>query len=312
MWTQYHHQNIMTEPNRKNGRRILVTGATGFVGKQVCRVLDERGFDVVALSRSTSTTNKPWSLNATIEENEILLKNIDAVIHLAAYLPKNYEDLDQALPCYLTNSLGTLNLLRASEQAGVGQFVFASTCAIYAPALGETNEKSVTIPERAAPYLASKLAAEAYVAAGGFGAKMVTTTLRLASVYGPGMPNSGLLPACVHQLKTNGYFTVSDGNRYRTDLVHINDVVESIYSALTHSVCGTFNIASGLSISPYEVATTVASYLGIPITGITIAPATENPVPNYGTLNIDKARTYLDYKPISFDNGVASYINSLK
>jgi UDP-glucose 4-epimerase len=302
----------MTEPNRKIGRRVLVTGATGFIGKQVCSVLDERGFDVVALSRSTSNTIKTWSLSATIEENEILLKNIDAVVHLAAFLPKNYEDLDQALPCYLANSLGTLNLLRASEQAGVGQFVFASTCALYAQAIGETNEKSVTVPERAAPYLASKLAAEAYVSAGGFGAKMLTTTLRLASVYGPGMPNSGLLPSCVRQLKTNGHFTVSDGNRYRTDLVHINDVVESIYSTLTKSVNGTYNIASGLSISPYEVAKTVAINLGISIAGITIAPATGNPVLNYGTLNIDKARTFLDYKPISFDKGVASYINSLK
>lgn len=301
----------MTEPKKQSGRRILVTGATGFIGKQVCRVLDERGFDVVALSRSSSTTGKPWSLDASIDENLILLKNIDAIVHLAAYLPKNYEDLDQALPCYLVNGLGTLNLLRASEQAGVNQFVFASTCAIYAPTLGETNEKSATIPERAAPYLASKLAAEAYVSAGGFSTKMVTTTLRLASVYGPGMPNSGLLPACVRQLKTHGHFTVSDGNRYRTDLVHVNDVIESIYSALTHSVSGTFNIASGLSISPYEVATTVARNLGIPIEGITIAPATENPVPCYGTLNIDKARTYLDYKPISFDNGIADYINSL-
>jgi UDP-glucose 4-epimerase len=302
----------MTEPKKQSGRRILVTGATGFVGKQVCRVLDERGFDVVALSRSSSTTIKPWSLDASIEENLILLKNIDAIVHLAAYLPKNYEDLNQALPCYLANSLGTLNLLRASEQAGVSKFVFASTCAIYAPSLGETNEKSATIPERAAPYLASKLAAEAYVASDGFSTKMLTTTLRLASVYGPGMPNSGLLPACVQQLKTHGHFTVSDGNRYRTDLVHINDVIESIYSALNHSVCGTFNIASGLSISPYEVATTVARKLGIPITGITIAPATEKPVPCYGTLNIDKARTYLNYKPISFDNGVVDYINSLK
>jgi UDP-glucose 4-epimerase len=302
----------MIELKKQSGRRILVTGSTGFIGKQVCRVLDERGFDVVALSRSSSTTIKSWSLDATIEENVILLKNIDAIVHLAAFLPKNYEDLDQALDCYLANSLGTLNLLRASEQAGVRQFVFASTCAIYAPALGETNEQSSTIPERAAPYLASKLAAEAYVASFGSGIKMVTTTLRLASVYGPGMLNSGLLPACVRQLKAHGHFTVSDGNRYRTDLVHVNDVVESIYSALTHSVGGTFNIASGLSISPYEVATIVARNLGIPISGINIAPTTENSVLCYGTLNIDKARIYLDYKPISFDNGVADYINSLK
>ena len=302
----------MTELKKQSGRRILVTGATGFVGKHVCRVLGERGFDVVAISRSSSTTIKPWSLDASIEENLILLKNIDSIVHLAAYLPKNYEDFDQALPCYLANSLGTLNLLRASEQAGVSQFVFASTCAIYAPALGETNEKSATIPERAAPYLASKLAAEAYVTAYSSGSKIVTTTLRLASVYGPGMLNSGLLPACVRQLKALGRFTVSDGNRYRTDLVHVNDVVESIYSALTHSVGGTFNIASGLSLGPYEVATTVASNLGIPISGITIAPATENPVPCYGTINIDKARTYLDYKPISFNAGIADYIDSLK
>lgn len=295
----------------KSARRILVTGATGFIGKQVCRVLGERGLDVVALGRSSPSTDKPWSLDATIEENVILLKEIDAVVHLAAYLPQKYEDLDQALPCYLANSLGTLNLLRASEQAGVSHFVFASTCAIYAPAFGETNEKSATIPERAAPYLASKLAAEAYVAAGNFITKMVTTTLRLASVYGPGMPNSGLLPACVNQLKTHGHFTVSDGNRYRTDLVHVNDVIESIYSALTHSVRGTFNIASGLSISPYEVATTVAQILGIPFAAITIAPVTEHPVPCYGSLNIDKARSYLGYNPISFEDGVASYIDSL-
>jgi UDP-glucose 4-epimerase len=292
-------------------QKVVVTGASGFIGRHVCRSLAQHGIDVVPLSRSADHSTPTWSLDASVVDNVSRLAGANAVVHLAAFLPVNYEDIDQAVQCYEANSLGTLNLLRAATLAGVQHFVHASTCALYTPSTSSVDECSPTIPQRAISYLASKLAAEVYVSGFSFATPLKTTTLRLASVYGPGMPGAGMVPSCVRNLKTSGSFTVADANRYRTDLVHVLDVVEAIFAVLRRTATGTFNIASGQSVSPLDLATTAARLLGISDQGIEVSPASNNPVPGYTSIDFGKAQKMLGFAPRPLVVGLSNYIESM-
>lgn len=289
-------------------RYIVVTGASGFVGRHICERLAADGYVVTALRRDGEA---PWHLGMSVEESARRLAGADAVVHLAAYLPANYEDLSQAAHCYEANALGTLRLLQAAKSVGVRHFVHASTTALYSPSTGMVDENAPTIPQRAASYLASKLAAEAYVAAVSFGCEGAAAVLRLASVYGPGMPTLGLLPACVRLLKTTGRFTVADANRFRTDLVHVQDVAAAVSAVLARGATGTFNIASGRSVSPLDVAEAAARHLGVPLAGIEVAPAMDRPVPGYTALSIEKAQRELGFQPVALADGLSSYIRAL-
>lgn len=292
--------------------RIVITGSGGFVGKRVCKVLANEGFTLVLLTRNPTENGLKWSLDASVEETASYLMGASTIVHLAAYLPSNYENLDEAQLCFESNALGTLNLLRAARLAGIKHFIHASSAAIYTPSAEPASETSGTIPCRATPYLASKLAAEVFISGIGFNEKITTTILRLASVYGPGMSVGGLVPTCVRQLNATGKFMVADGNRYVTDLVHVDDVAATILKVVTARVGGTFNIASGKSTTPLDVAKTSADLLGILNADIQVAPPISGkPTPTYTSLSIYKAQNELDFNPIGLRGGLSSYIESL-
>lgn len=292
-------------------RTVAVTGATGFVGRHVCALLAQSGFSVLPLSRLASGAMPHWSLTASVADSMAHLACVDAVVHLAARVPANYEDLGEAAACYEINALGTLNLIQAARAAGVSHFVHVSTAALYTPSEAVVDERSPTIPQRAVSYLASKLAAEAYVAAVSFRGGLQSTVLRLAAVYGPGMSTSGLLPACVRQLKATGRFVVADANRFRTDLVHVSDVAAAVMAVLRRRATGTFNIASGNSVSPLDLARLVARHLRTPEDGISVAPASDLHLPVHTAISIGKARAELGLQPLALSEGLANYIESL-
>lgn len=294
-----------------NIHSVAVTGSSGFIGKHTCKALEDKGFTLLRLSRRPAKGEQKWHLDASVEESAERLRGADAVVHLAAYLPSDYEDPLQAPLCCKSNSIGTLNLLQAARLAGVKRFVYTSTVAVYTPSHYPANEESPTIPRRAAAYLASKLAAEVFVASVPFNENPATATLRLASVYGPGMPNSGLVPTFVRHIKSSTPLTIADANRYLTDLVYVADVATAIVETLERGVTGTFNIASGRTVSPLDIVKTTAKILGAGNTKINIAPKSQISIPGYTAIDINKARAELDFNPTGLVAGLSRYIESL-
>jgi nucleoside-diphosphate-sugar epimerase len=149
-------QKIPTE--RKDGRVILVTGAWGFVGRAVCKLLQRLSYEVVALDREPGSevgidiTDRP-KLQQLFEDREIA-----KVVHLAAILPTAARR--DPVRATEVNIQGSANLLEMSRQFGVRRFVFGSSLSVYGtyPA-GEL----VSETHRAAPedlYGAAKLYGE--------------------------------------------------------------------------------------------------------------------------------------------------------
>ena len=180
--------------------RSLVTGGAGFIGSNLVDALVSRGDTVTALddlsSGKRSNLEPALAEGATLIEGDIAdsadvasafaAAEPERVYHFAAQIDVRVSVSDPVLDLNL-NVGGTINLLNAAVEAGVGRFLFASTGgAIY----GEGEGRDLPLPESAdrrpdAPYGMSKLAAEGYLDLYARLHGLSTAALRLGNVYGP-------------------------------------------------------------------------------------------------------------------------------
>jgi nucleoside-diphosphate-sugar epimerase len=253
--------------------RALVTGATGFIGRHLCRALTAAGDDVIALVRPTSNragvaaarfaigdVTDPASLIAAVAE-------VDVVFHLAAMLGAPWH------PDFLTtNAVGVRNVCAAAAQAARPPRVVAtSSIAAAGPARGARTEDDPPAP--VSRYGASKLAGEQ--AAREFAARVPITIVRPPVVFGGG--DLAMLPA--FRMAARGV-AVAPG-RGRVSLIHVTDLVAAIRAAavrgeaLTPDGVGRGIYFAGADESPAipELARRVAAAVGRPRALIVPAPA---------------------------------------
>ncbi len=155
--------------------RVLVTGGAGFIGSHTCLELVARGHEVVIVDNFTNSTPKvvprlealagvPMVAHKLdVRDRDALailfkLEHIDAVVHFAAHKSVG-DSWNEPLKFFDNNVAGTITLLKAMREAGVGKFIFSSSCTVY----GEPE--SVPISEDAplrvaSPYGRAKLAVE--------------------------------------------------------------------------------------------------------------------------------------------------------
>lgn len=184
--------------NRSPGT-ILVTGATGFIGRHACAVFAASGWRVRGLTHSSSAMPPgvtPIRVNDLVERAGVrrAVSGADAVLHLAARVHQLQERHPDPMASYRhTNVDGTRALVSAARDAGVSTFLFASSV----KAVGESTREPWTedsAPNPATPYGLSKLEAEAVVrdAADSSRGAMRAAIVRLPMVYGPDMTGNML------------------------------------------------------------------------------------------------------------------------
>lgn len=220
--------------------RILLTGHKGFIGSVAGPILMHEGHDVVgvdsgffsACTFGTGSARDPIAgLQMDIRALEPAdLVRFDAVVHLAALSNDPLGDLDEALTSEI-NHLATVRLARLARDAGVGRFLFASSCSNYGAA-GESlvDEESELAPLTA--YGRSKIAAEKGLRALA-SEDFSPVLLRCATAYGlsPGLRLDLVVNNLVASAITTGKVRLlSDGSAWRP-LVHVDDIGRA-FSAL--------------------------------------------------------------------------------
>jgi nucleoside-diphosphate-sugar epimerase len=297
----------------------LVSGGAGFIGSHVVQALTQRNTEVrVFDDLSTGSLANLEGLQVVFQEGDICnpaeltaaMRGAEFVFHFAAFISAP-DSVTQPETCYQTNILGSLNVLRAAQQAGVKRVVLASSAAIYGDTEGAIPEDAPKNP--ASPYAVSKLAMEETARLYSRTYGLETVCLRFFNVYGPGQsPDSAyaaVIPQFISDLDAGKGITIlGDGGQTR-DFIYVDDVAEACLLAMEHpdAAGGTFNIAGGRSISILELARILQGfYSGAP--EVQFGPSRPGDV-RFSLADIRNVQKALGYRPkIALEDGLAQTV----
>jgi NAD dependent epimerase/dehydratase len=252
-----------------SGKRVLVTGAGGFIGSHLVERLVLEGAEVRALTHYHSRGDwgrlewTPQEIRDAIEvvAGEIqdpgsvarALNGRDVVFHLAALVgipysydaPKSYID---------TNVLGTLNLLQAARSAEVERFVQTSTSEIYGTALYTPIDEQHPLQGQS-PYSASKIAGEKLAESFARSFAMPVTIVRPFNTFGPRQSLRAVIPTIVAQALADDPIRIGSRAPVR-DFTFVHDTARAFVAVASapETIGATLNVGSGEGIAIGDLA----------------------------------------------------------
>lgn len=295
--------------------RVAVTGASGFIGRHLVKAILEQGWTVRAFARDPARLDidhpalekVEWDISDAHDLSQ-KLSGVDLIYHLAAHVPSDFNEPDEAAACFSVNCLGTLTVLMAAEAAQVPRLVHFSSANAYRRTGDGLPEAEPLYPSRRAPYyLASKVAGETIADHWRLTGRIGCAILRLSSVYGPGMPKKSFIHLCADRLWRHQRVELHNGGRSRADFVHVEDVVTAAVRAASPDIDGHFNIGSGDAPELIEVAPQIALCLGAGEDLLHVLPANANASLGFGSLDISRARREMDYDPLPIHAGISRF-----
>lgn len=247
------------ESPRLAGRRVLITGARGFIGARLARRLVATGAHVHATTRGRAAHDeamKWWHCDlADADATRRLVDHIrpEVILHLASRV-QGTRDPDLALPMIDDNLRAAVALMRAAVTIGSCRVVLA----------GSIEEPRNPDDPATSPYTAAKAAATAQARLFHHQWDLPVTVLRIAMVYGPGQPDTTkLVPYVIAGLLRGQTPQLSSGAR-QVDWVYVDDVVDAFLAAATHPAAPghVIDVGSGCAMSIAETATLIADLTG--------------------------------------------------
>ena len=318
--------------------RVLVTGASGFIGSHAAEQLSALGHDVVATGRSENRLRRLAELGCRVVAADLsqsklggLVAGCDAIVHSAA----RASPWGKRSMFWNDNVVATQRLVEAARETGtVHRFVLISTPSIYFRPRDQLQlTEAFTPPQRwETAYAETKWLAETHVRAA---PELGPVILRPRAVFGP--RDSAIVPRLVAVAKS-GTFPLPGGGRAWADVTYIDNVVAAIVAALEGGreiESQAFNITNGQPIQVRDLAGRLFRALGIQTRFVSIPRAVvlalaniservamlrpgqpEPRLTRYGvgllafsqTLSIEAARQGLRYQPrVSIDEGIERY-----
>lgn len=293
--------------------RVLVTGANGFVGKNLIGRLNTMpGLSIVATDLHGDFSGDKAEcityLKGDLSDPEFMdsLRNLfsfDAIVHLAAVLPQN-EDATTG-STVMNFNFNTTYLLLEIARICKSRFLFPSTALIY----GSENRAPFTEEMTPAPensYALSKHMSEELIRLYAQKYDLSFAIFRIGVLYGAGQKGNMFIPSMVEKILKGEEFSMTGGEQVR-DFIYVTDLVDLLSKALGEKsdVNGTFNAGSGTAQSVKDAALLIESAAGRKgLLNIGALPYRENEIWNY-CLDNKKACAAFDWKPqVSLQEGL--------
>lgn len=294
--------------------KIFVTGATGFIGTNLCLHLKNHGHEVYPLCHSTGMISDTFGSNAVFNGlfgfDTDILRDVDGIMHLAANNDTISKQGNQMIEANFYDSKRLVNL---AVKYNHKFFVNASTAAVYGKQNCVLDETAKTKPLNI--YAKSKLKFDKYLTK--LNPSLKWSSLRLCNVYGPYENNKtrrmSYLGQMLNKMLKNEYVCLFEDGNQKRDWVYVEDVCQAFRKAIdTHQV-GIFNIGSGQSISFIELHETLGNYTKYNKPIKWIANRYEKQYQHFTQINYEKANRFFGYKPeYVLDQGILEYIKFKK
>ena len=251
--------------------KVLITGASGFIGKALCSHLVLRDFDIVATVRNLPNAHVPrvdyrivTKLDAATDWHDALA-GVQTVIHCAARVHVMRDHAQDPLTEFRrVNTLGTETLARAAAHCGVKRLVFLSSIKVNgesAPSDAPFDQASPAKPQD--PYAISKWEAEQALTRVSIETGLEIIVLRCPLVYGPGVKGNflRLLQAVDHGIP----LPLSLARNLRR-LIYLDNLTDAIAICLTHPAAAgkTYLVSDGEDVSTAELISRITQALGKP------------------------------------------------
>lgn len=310
-------------------KRILVTGAAGFIGSWLTERLLERGDEVVGFDnfdpfydRAIKERNlapagtRPGfrlvegDLRDRSTVDEAFGEAFDAVVHLAARAGVRPSLVDPAGYCE-TNLTGTANLLEAMREAGCGSLVFASSSSVYGNNRKVPFHEDDRVDFPISPYAATKKAGEelchVYHAVHGFS----ILALRFFTAYGPRQRPEMAIHAFTRRILAGEPIPVFGDGSMERDFTYVDDVVDGVVAAVDHVIeeagFGIVNLGESEPLRLGALIEALERAIG------RTATIDRRPVPagdvDRTYADIRRARELLGYRPrVGIDEGLRRFV----
>lgn len=260
------------------GKRVLVTGAGGFIGSHLAEKLLEEGAVVRTMVHYNALGTRGWldysphvdnmeNIAGDITDRDSIhraLKNVEVVFHLAALvaIPYSYHT---PVSYVRTNIEGTLNVLQAARELDVGRVIHTSTSEVYGTAKYVPIDESHPLQGQS-PYSASKIGADKIAESFYLSFGLPVVIVRPFNTFGPRQSARAVIPTIISQCLTGQ--TVRLGKLSPTrDLNYVANTVEGfmLSASAPDAVGKTVNLGSGKEISVEDLAQLISRIVGHPI-----------------------------------------------
>ena len=301
--------------------RILLTGATGFIGSNLLLELLKRSHDVTALDNLRSghldfikpalaaNPNKSQFYASSFDSPHILSlvekQYFDVIVHLAA-IPRIGYSIEHPIETHETNVDATLNLIEAARVSKT-KFVFASSSSIYGEQKTLPMVETMT-PDIRSPYAHQKYTIETYLKLYANLYSLDACSLRFFSVFGPNSLGNSSYPTVVGSwltaIKKNEPIKLQGHGNQARDFCFIDNVVSAVIKAVEHNIKlsgDVFNVACGHVHSLNDIKEKLAKRFDFEVQ---MLPAREADI-GVTLADISKAKNVLGYEPlVLFDEGL--------